>query len=126
MSDQNIEITDQDRAAASVVELRPGEFSMHHSMTIHGSGPNTSSRNRVGLSINFISTDVVQFKNDGYDVAMLVRGAGEYGNFELEPIPETEFSADSINWYQESIVTPSGLATVEDMVDEMIQFENIK
>ncbi len=125
MSSQNSSLTEEDEQSRINVELLAGQFSMHHSMVLHGSGPNLSGRPRIGLSINYISPDVVQTNNDGVDRAMLVRGVDEYGHFVLERPPAADFSAESIAQYRESIVMPSGLATMEDLRDTLINFENI-
>lgn len=126
MSDQNAQLKSGEEAKIATVELRPGQFSMHHSMVLHGSGPNTSDRPRIGLSINYISTDVIQLKNQGRDAAMLMRGEDYYRHFEHEPVPEAEFSQDAITQYKKFITMPSGLATVEDMTDSIVHFENIR
>ncbi len=125
MSSQNSALTEQDEPFRDSVELRPGQFSMHHSMVLHGSGPNHSARPRIGLSINFISTEVVQRNNDGVDRAMLVRGVDHYGHFDLESPPDADFSSASIAQFRESIVVPSGLATMDDMRASLINFDNI-
>ena len=125
MSSQSAELSEQDEKARVTVELSAGQFSMHHSMLLHGSGPNLSIRPRVGLSINYLSTDVVQTKNGGVDTAMLVRGVDHHGHFELETPPQAEFSPQSIAQYRKSIVMPSGLATMEDLTESVINFENI-
>ena len=125
MSSQRAQLSDEDEKARVTVELSAGQFSMHHSMLLHGSGPNPSNWPRIGLSINYLSTDVAQTKNDGVDTAMLVRGVDHHGHFELEAPPQAEFSPQSIAKYRKSIVMPSGLATMEDLTESIINFENI-
>ncbi len=126
MSDQNAELTDEDERNRVTVELRPGQFSMHHSMLLHGSGPNHSDRSRIGLSISYIAADVIQLKNGGHDTAMLVRGTDYFRNFEHEQKPDSDFSPQAIENYRKSITMPSGLATVKDMTDSIVNFDNIR
>lgn len=126
MSDQNAQLTDEDERNRATVELRPGQFSMHHSMLLHGSGANQSDRSRIGLSINYIAADVIQLKNGGHDTAMLVRGTDYFRNFEHEQKPDSDFSPTAIENYRRSITMPSGLATVEDMTDAIVNFDNIR
>ncbi len=125
MSEQNIDLTKEDQDNRLTVELKAGQFSLHHSMVIHGSGANTSERPRIGLSINYISTDVIQLKNRGQDTAMLARGVDHFHNFEKEQLPNSDFSPETLAQYRKSIVMPSGLATVNDMKDSIINFDNI-
>jgi ectoine hydroxylase-related dioxygenase (phytanoyl-CoA dioxygenase family) len=40
-------------------ELPAGHVSFHHDLLIHGSGPNTSTRRRAGVSIHYARTDVI-------------------------------------------------------------------
>ena len=125
MSDQSIELTSEDLGDRQTVELKAGQFSLHHSMIIHGSGPNNSDGPRIGLSLNYISVDVIQLKNRGHDSAMLVRGVDYFNNFEKELAPKSDFSPESIKQFRKSIVLPCGLATVEGKTDSIINFENI-
>ncbi len=124
MSSQNSQLTERDEQFRTIVELKAGQFSIHHGMVLHGSGPNVSNRPRIGFSINYISTEVRQVR-DGVDEAMLVRGVDSYGHFKLQEPPESEFSPESVAQYRESIVMPSGLATNEDLRDELVNLENI-
>ena len=125
MSAQNARLIDADQERITAVELQPGEFSMHHSLLLHGSGANTSKRPRIGLSINYISTEVIQRKNNGTDVGMLVRGVDEYGHFVHEPSPDAEFSTQGLLQYRQSIAMPGGLGTVDEMHNDIVCFENI-
>ena len=41
------------------LELQPGDVSMHHPLTVHGSKPNLSDRRRCGLTIRYMSADTM-------------------------------------------------------------------
>lgn len=68
--------------------LNPGEMSLHHVKTVHGSEPNRSNDRRIGLAIRYIPTDLKQLKVR--DSATLVRGVDRFGNFDLEPRPKRD------------------------------------
>jgi non-haem Fe2+, alpha-ketoglutarate-dependent halogenase len=74
-----------DRAKAVVIELQPGEMSLHHVRLVHGSPPNPSNDRRIGFAIRYIPTSVSQVA--GEDSATLVRGVDAYHHFEHEPRP---------------------------------------
>ena len=40
-----------------VLNLNAGQFSLHHVNTVHGSGPNISSENRIGFAVRYISSE---------------------------------------------------------------------
>ena len=80
------------------IELRPGEMSLHHGLTIHGSGPNTSDDRRIGLVIRYIRPDMTQ-KVGAQDHAMLARGQDLHGNFVHVPAPQTPFSNAALELY---------------------------
>lgn len=84
-----------DDARAVAMPLRPGEFSMHHGLTPHRSGPNRSSHRRIGLGLNYISTHVRPV-DEVAAAAVLVRGRDEFGNFELLEPPAAELDAAAI------------------------------
>ena len=67
-----------------VIELQPGEVSLHHVRLVHGSAPNHSDDRRIGFAMRFIPTSVAQV-GGGTDSATLVRGTDRFGHFELEP-----------------------------------------
>ena len=125
LSSQNSALTAGDEQNRVVVELSAGQFSIHHGMILHGSGPNQSTRSRIGLALNYISTNTVQTRNGGYDSAMLVRGVDHFGHFELEEPPESDFSPESLERYRKSIAMPSGLATKEDRQELLINMDKI-
>ena len=91
------------------VELDPGEASIHHSKVLHGSNPNKSDRPRTGLSIQYISANVIQRNHGGVDSASGVRGNTARSKLELEPLPVSDFDVQGINNWKRFIANPSGL-----------------
>jgi ectoine hydroxylase-related dioxygenase (phytanoyl-CoA dioxygenase family) len=53
--------------------LKPGEISLHHSLTVHGSEPNRASYPRIGFAIRYTAAHIHQRRTDGGSV-VLVRG----------------------------------------------------
>lgn len=45
-------IVDVDESRAVDLDLRAGQFSIHHEMTVHGSAPNLTDSRRVGVSLS--------------------------------------------------------------------------
>ena len=81
-----------DEHSAVSLELKPGECSLHDDAIVHGSGPNTSDRPRIGLTIRYSATEV---KND-YSVnpnfkTYLCRGVDEYQHNQSGPVPTERF-----------------------------------
>ncbi len=70
-------------ARPSVIELQPGEMSLHHVRLVHGSAPNDSDDRRIGFAMRFIPTSVAQLVGDR-DSATLVRGEDRFGHFDHE------------------------------------------
>ncbi|MBV8165698.1 MAG: phytanoyl-CoA dioxygenase family protein [Alphaproteobacteria bacterium] len=81
-----------DEARQIVLQLRPGEMSLHHVRLVHGSAPNPSGDRRIGFTIRYIPTRIRQLA--GEDSATLVRGSDRYGHFELEPRPKQDMDPD--------------------------------
>tara|TARA_X000001036_G_scaffold128333_1_gene121355 strand:+ start:1898 stop:2695 length:798 start_codon:yes stop_codon:yes gene_type:complete len=79
--------------------LLPGQFSLHHGKILHSSAPNNTDKYRIGLSINYIATDMKQLEMDK-DYATLVRGEDNFNNFELVPPPICDLSSESIELHQ--------------------------
>ena len=79
-----------EEAAAVDVELRPGEFSIHHESVVHGSGPNGAAEPRIGLSIHYIAPRIRQTKLANA-TATLVRGADLHGHWREDPEPREDF-----------------------------------
>jgi hypothetical protein len=66
--------------------LRPGQFSLHHTLVAHRSAPNRAQDRRIGWGISYIPAHV-RHTGSFRMGATLVRGTDRHGNFELEPDP---------------------------------------
>ncbi len=82
------------------IVLKPGQMSLHHGLTIHGSGPNSSDDRRIGFAIRYLNPKVKQQVADK-EYAMLARGTESSGNFVLVDPPETLFAPKSLETYEE-------------------------
>jgi non-heme Fe2+,alpha-ketoglutarate-dependent halogenase len=91
-----------DDARAVPMPLKSGEFSMHHGLTPHRSGPNRSNQRRIGLGLNYIPTSV-RSTGSAKPAAMLVRGSDHYGHFELLEPPVGELDAAAIAAHERAV-----------------------
>lgn len=91
---------DVDQADKTAIELQPGEMSLHHGLTIHGSGPNTSKDRRIGCVIRYIRPDMAQTVG-ARDFVMAARGEDRHQNFVHVPRPHTLFSQESLALYED-------------------------
>ncbi len=82
------------------IEIHPGQMSLHHGLTIHGSGPNTSDDRRIALVVRYCRPDVAQEVGDT-DYALPARGADTLGNFIHVPVPTGNFSRDALALYED-------------------------
>jgi hypothetical protein len=96
--DKNVDLPRGQRVAVPFEEsraidlcLKPGEMSVHHVRTIHGSSPNVTDGPRIGINMTFIPPLVHQ--TQGRESAMLVRGTDPFGNFDQEPRPHADLDA---------------------------------
>ena len=72
------------------LELKAGQVSVHHGLTLHGSQPNRSDRRRCGLTVRYITPDVQQSKprSDGsHWTPILLRGEDRYRHYPHTPPP---------------------------------------
>ena len=87
------------------VPLKPGQFSIHHTLAVHASGPNEAGDRRIGIGISYIPASVRHIGSMRVP-ATLVRGEDRYGHFDLEPEPQGALEWDSYfrhrNAYSES------------------------
>ena len=92
-----VEIAEDDKTP---ITLAPGQMSLHHGLTIHGSGPNRADDRRIGVAIRYVTPNVLQNVAEA-DYAMLVRGADRVGNFINVAPPHVPFDARSLALYEE-------------------------
>lgn len=92
-----VEIAPEDKVA---VELPPGYISLHHGLTIHGSGPNQSDDRRIGVAIRYISA---KMRKEGgvKDFAIPARGSFGKDSFDTYTPPKSLFDASSLRLYEE-------------------------
>jgi len=82
-----------DQSQTEFGELAQGQFSLHHTCTVHQSGPNHSDERRVGLALSYIPTRVRHVGSMRMP-ACLVRGTDRHGHFDLQPRPREDFGAE--------------------------------
>ncbi|MSP04936.1 MAG: phytanoyl-CoA dioxygenase [Acetobacteraceae bacterium] len=82
-------------AKTILVELNPGQASLHHVMLFHGSAPNRSTDRRIGYAIRYIPTHVRQIAGDR-DAATLVRGTDRFHHFDPEPAPAYDLAPEAV------------------------------
>ncbi|MBR0662968.1 phytanoyl-CoA dioxygenase family protein [Roseomonas hellenica] len=87
-----------EEARAHMLELRPGEMSLHHVRLIHGSDPNPSDSRRIGFAIRYLPTHVRQVAGT-HDSATLVRGVDAFHHFAPEQRPEADFSPAALAFH---------------------------
>lgn len=83
---QTIEGIDESKAVDLILE--PGQFSLHHERTAHGSEANRSDDRRIGFAYFFIPTHVRSML--GRRKALLVRGVDTYNHWDPDPLPERD------------------------------------
>lgn len=84
-----------DEGTPVAMSLKAGQFSMHHGLCPHRSGPNTADHRRIGLGLNFIPASV-RPAGSVKPAAMLVRGVDRYNHFEKVGPPKAELDAEGI------------------------------
>ena len=82
---------DFDEAQAVDVRMRPGELTLQHDHTIHGSRPNRSNARRIGLLADFTTPDARK-ESGARESAILVRGVDEFGHWLADETPEGDMS----------------------------------
>jgi non-heme Fe2+,alpha-ketoglutarate-dependent halogenase len=94
-------IANIDPAQARPIILSPGEFSLHHTLAIHASDPNTGDDDRIGIGISYIPTRVRHVGPTRLS-ATLVRGRDTYNHFDHEPRPDSDLHPDAIAAHRDS------------------------
>lgn len=94
-------VEDFDQSAIDTMELKAGEFSLHHTLCVHRSGPNRTPNRRIGLGISYIPTRVRHTGSRRMN-ALLVRGEDRYGHFDLLPSAPAECDPAAIERHQKA------------------------
>lgn len=92
-----VDVKDEDKTH---IELQPGQMSLHHGLTIHGSGPNTTNDRRIGFAIRYLNPGARQLRASR-DYAMLARGVDRHGHFKHFAPPTQPFSEESLALFDE-------------------------
>ena len=109
-----VDVADTDKTH---IELRPGQMSLHHGLTIHGSGPNRSTDRRIGFAIRYLNPNARQQVADR-DYAMMARGVDFSGSFIHYMPPTQNFSPQSLSLY-EKIRTDQAKALAQGATDDV-------
>ncbi len=88
---QTIALVDDGKAVD--MELKAGQFSLHHERVIHGSAPNNSGDRRIGIAFMYIPPRVRSSLDRGS--AILVRGEDRFGHWDADPEPR--FDLDPVS-----------------------------
>ncbi|MCW2239404.1 phytanoyl-CoA dioxygenase family protein [Azospirillum canadense] len=83
-----------DESQAVGLELQPGEFSMHHERTVHGSLPNPSPGRRIGLAFFYMPAHVRSTL--GRRAALPIAGSDSYGHWDRDPEPRFDLDPESL------------------------------
>ena len=92
-----VDVAEADKVA---VELAPGVMSLHHGLTIHGSGPNRSDDRRIGVAIRYVSAKMRK-AGGAKDYAIPARGTFSKDSFATYHPPKILFDQDSLSFYEE-------------------------
>lgn len=81
--------------------MRPGDVSLHHTLTAHRSGPNRSDGRRIGIGISYIPTSVRHIGPTRLS-ATLARGTDRHGHFDHEAAPQAELDEAALATHSDS------------------------
>lgn len=91
---------DVDPAKVVAMPLQPGEVSLHHACTVHGSPGNESNDRRIGLCLHFVPAHVRPIehlvRSNALCSAILVRGKTKHDLYPLEQPPRADNDAAAI------------------------------
>jgi ectoine hydroxylase-related dioxygenase (phytanoyl-CoA dioxygenase family) len=83
-----------DESGAAEMPLEPGEFSMHHERTVHGSPPNRSSDRRIGIAFFYMPAHTRSTMSRR--AAMHVAGEDPYGHWDRDVEPKIDLDPNSL------------------------------
>jgi ectoine hydroxylase-related dioxygenase (phytanoyl-CoA dioxygenase family) len=97
---QTVQVAVETERSEPVV-LRPGEFSLHHTLILHASDPNTGDDDRIGIGISYIPAHVRHVGQTRLS-ATLVRGRDTYRHFDPEPRPAADLDPAAVAAHRDS------------------------
>ncbi|MGB1236415.1 MAG: phytanoyl-CoA dioxygenase family protein, partial [Planktomarina sp.] len=92
-----VDVAEEDKVCAA---LAPGQISLHHGLTVHGSGPNITDDRRIGAVIRYLSPHV-QKPGGHIDYGFAARGNCDTGNYTLTPAPQGWFEPADMELYEQ-------------------------
>lgn len=90
-----------DQSQTEIAVLSPGQFSLHHTCSVHQSGVNRSNESRIGIALSYISTRT-QNVGSVRMPATLVRGEDEHGHFDFQPQPKVDLGPEETARHESS------------------------
>lgn len=99
-----VEVNEDD---ATSMELRPGQFSLHHQFIFHGSEPSRSDERRIGFAVRYMRPFARPDSGNG-ETATLVRGTDPDGTFAPEPAPASDMDPAAVAYLDEQLTRLHG------------------
>jgi len=100
-------IADVDESRAVDMPLGPGQMSLHHVDTLHGSGPNRGSEKRIGFTVRYAHPCVASTRSSA--PAVLARGRDRFGKYPvLQTLPPADFTQGLRSLQKAITCGPSG------------------
>lgn len=107
-SGQTVQL-DFDPSKTVSMPLQPGEMSLHHACTVHGSPGNGSNDRRIGLCMHFVPAHVRPIEHlvqhNALCSAMLVRGKVKHNLYPLEQPPKADNDEAAIAEHAKGVAT---------------------
>jgi len=94
---QEVQVKIKENDKVNII-LKPGQMSLHHGLTIHGSSENNSTDRRIGVAIRYLNPKIKQI-HAKKDFAILARGSDKYDNFIKYDPPKSLFEKKSLDLY---------------------------
>lgn len=87
-----------DDAQVVNIDLKPGQASIHHTLTLHRSGANESDEWRLGVGFTYVSSNVKPVAGH-QDSAILLRGCADGTGFKLTEQPQSDLDQAALDNY---------------------------
>lgn len=87
-----------DESLAVEMPLEPGEFSLHHERTVHGSPANMSDDRRIGIAFFYMPAHARSTL--GRRSAMLVAGEDRHHHWDRDPEPKFDLDPEAVGFME--------------------------